>query len=951
MTDANGNGTYSTFIVGNNITASISVQFIENAPCSVSQNLVIPGCASPCLISNFVVGQRGASHTVEVRDFDFSPSNLDVLIGDTVHFVWTGAIAHTTTSDQFMGPNSWNSGLLSQGATYDLVIHDTGTFPYYCQPHGGPGGIGMSGVIHVMDTCDQESWLTNMSFDVTAGSPLGYNVFVDGVKITDTPVQYQDPVGSNEHIINLPGDGSWHLVTIQDLETGFCAYTTPVLTSICGAGCSVNNLTVNVGDNILHTVEVRDFDYFPKQITVGAGEKIKFVWTGEIPHTVTSDALTGPEVWNSGLLGEGAVYEVIINTPGVHPYFCIPHGGPNGIGMSGVITVLPECADNKQNVQANFEVTHGSIQGYNLFVDGHLYGNNPRHYDNRRGSNEVTIQYPADNNPHIFTIQDLENDICAASEFFTMGSCDTTECSLSGLDYFLGNGRRHEVQVRDFDYEPKNLQIELGDTIHFVWTGVIPHTVTSDAATGDDVFNSGLLGQGSEFDLVLSTKGSHPYYCIPHGAPGGIGMAGNINVVDPCDDGKVFVDFIFFANGPGSSYDVSNQNNTVINDRAYQPGGVQSFALELDAQGQTYDILVSDNGPSDCTGTISIDTLDCSDPCFLTFADFDYDINYSTLEVAFSADARGDISSWHWDFDDGTFSDQQNPVHVFSEARLYEVCLTIIDDNGCSDEFCDKIRLGADVCNASFNYQQQGLDFIFYNTSDVSNPLVAATWTFGDGVSSTQTDSSSHQFALGLYEVCITVTSTGCVDTYCEILDLTDSCLALDADYEIESDQNNPLSFQFTDISSGPVNSYLWGFGDGQISTTPDPLHEYAKTGVYTVCLLIMDQDGNCTDSDCRTLFVGTTSVNQEDVKMKKMMVYPNPSSTSNPKVQVSGFDPADLGKDASMIIYDINGSLILRQTIIPEVSNVIVLPSVAGVYYLQVQTRKNRYGTMVVIQ
>ena len=134
----------------------------------------------------------------------------------------------------------------------------------------------------------------------------------------------------------------------------------------------VVSLTANTGTNILHTIQVRDFDYFPIHITIGAGEKIRFVWTGDIPHTVTSDALTGPEVWNSGLLGTGAIYDLVIDTPGVHPYFCIPHGGPGGIGMSGTITVLPVCNDNQENVQLSFEVTNGSQAGYNVFVDGSL---------------------------------------------------------------------------------------------------------------------------------------------------------------------------------------------------------------------------------------------------------------------------------------------------------------------------------------------------------------------------------------------------------------------------------------------------------------------------------------------------------------------------------------------------------------------------------------------------
>ncbi len=949
VTDANGAGTYTTLIVGNNITSNITIQFIENTSCAASQSVVIPGCAGPCLISEFVVGQGGTMHTIEVKDFVFEPASLDVLIGDTVHFVWTGAIPHTTTSDQFMGPNSWNSGLLGQGATYDLVIGETGAFPYYCQPHGGPGGIGMSGVINVIDICEQEDWLTNMSFLVSAGSPLGYNVFVDGVKITDTPIQYDNPVGFNDEIISLPGDGAWHLVTIQDLETGFCAYTTPVLTSICGAGCSVINLAVNSGTNIIHTVEVRDFDYFPAEIVVGAGETIRFVWTGEIPHTVTSDAVSGPEVWNSGLLGEGATFDLIINTPGVHPYFCLPHGGPGGIGMSGVITVIAACADNNQNVKVNFDVTNGSLLGYNLFVDGVPFGNNPRQYQDRRGSNQVSIAHPADNGTHILTIQDLDNAICAASEFFTVGTCNA-DCELNDIDYFLGNGRKHEVLVRDFDYDPAQINVEVGDTIHFVWTGAIPHTITSDVAAGVNSFNSGLLGKGSEWDLVIISAGDHPYYCIPHGAPGGIGMAGTIHATDPCEDGNIFVDFRFFSEGTGASYDVTNHGTTVLNDQLYITGGIQRFALELPAQGQSHIIQVSDNGPDDCVISIALDSFDCSDPCFLVRSDFKYDINFSTQEVSFTDESKGNIVSWAWNFGDGFTSTERNPVHTFSQANLFQVCLTVTDANECAKTFCDKLSLGSDVCSAGFSYQQNGLEFVFHNTSDVSAPNVGATWTFGDGATSTQYDSTTHTYALGVYEVCVTVTSTGCVNTYCETLDLRDSCLALRADY-ISTNAGDPLHYQFTDQSGGPIGARLWGFGDGQISTDDNPYHQFSSIGVYTVCLLVLDNAGNCTDSDCRTLYVGTTSTGPLEVQMKKIIVVPNPISVSTPEVNIRGFDVNDIDQDAQVLVIDMLGRTIMKESVRLNENHDVKLPFATGTYFLQVVTAKNRYGAMVLIQ
>lgn len=67
--------------------------------------------------------------------------------------------------------------------------------------------------------------------------------------------------------------------------------------------------------------------------------------------------------------------------------------------------------------------------------------------------------------------------------------------------------------------------------------------------------------------------------------------------------------------------------------------------------------------------------------------------------------------------------------------------------------------------------------------------------------------------------------------------------------------------FQFTDQSTGssiltPVNNWSWDFGDGNSSTSQNPIHTYATGGNYTACLI--SSDGTCSDTTCQTLFVPT---------------------------------------------------------------------------------------------
>ena len=51
--------------------------------------------------------------------------------------------------------------------------------------------------------------------------------------------------------------------------------------------------------------------------------------------------------------------------------------------------------------------------------------------------------------------------------------------------------------------------------------------------------------------------------------------------------------------------------------------------------------------------------------------------------VIFEDKSRGEISSWHWDFGDGSTSEEQNPIHVYQEDGVqYTVTLTVSGPKG-----------------------------------------------------------------------------------------------------------------------------------------------------------------------------------------------------------------------------------------------------------------------------
>lgn len=77
----------------------------------------------------------------------------------------------------------------------------------------------------------------------------------------------------------------------------------------------------------------------------------------------------------------------------------------------------------------------------------------------------------------------------------------------------------HGVAIVGFAYEPATLAILEGDTVTIEASPT--HPLAGDAGT---------FGCAADCTLVLP-PGVHGYHCASHGAPGGIGMAGEITVV------------------------------------------------------------------------------------------------------------------------------------------------------------------------------------------------------------------------------------------------------------------------------------------------------------------------------------------------------------------------------------------------------------------------------------
>jgi len=78
-----------------------------------------------------------STHPVSIRNFAYSPKELEIQQGDKV--VWTSQddIAHTVTADS----GEFDSGDIVAGdPPFEYTFESAGEFKYHCEHHGGMTG-------------------------------------------------------------------------------------------------------------------------------------------------------------------------------------------------------------------------------------------------------------------------------------------------------------------------------------------------------------------------------------------------------------------------------------------------------------------------------------------------------------------------------------------------------------------------------------------------------------------------------------------------------------------------------------------------------------------------------------------------------------------------------------------------------------------------------------------
>lgn len=325
--------------------------------------------------------------------------------------------------------------------------------------------------------------------------------------------------------------------------------------------------------------------------------------------------------------------------------------------------------------------------------------------------------------------------------------------------------------------------------------------------------------------------------------------------VNFCDGGSI----VLTSNLTAGSYEWTNSNGEVI-------GTLSSIIV---SEEDIYRLSVT-QGTCSSYDFISVKKLASPEAGFQ--ASNDRICTGEVLALDNLSFATGDdlITSYLWDFGDGTTSPEVTPVKFYAYAGTFNISLEVTTENGCTDTFeheiiVDPLPVASFTADNSCEKTTIGLT----NSSSIADgTALDYYWTFGDGTVSTLDSPVKLYNEGGTYTITLeAISANGCrdvVDQTVEIHSLPKGTITFESDGESVSSICSGESVTFNNGSYAPGGgelTYTWEFGDGSVSELTSPDHTFFTPDLYTISLTRTTEDG------C------------EDVVNKQLRVYPSPVS------------------------------------------------------------------------
>ncbi|MFN6374602.1 MAG: PKD domain-containing protein, partial [Chitinophagia bacterium] len=217
--------------------------------------------------------------------------------------------------------------------------------------------------------------------------------------------------------------------------------------------------------------------------------------------------------------------------------------------------------------------------------------------------------------------------------------------------------------------------------------------------------------------------------------------------------------------------------------------------------------------------------------------------------------------SYFWEFGDGKTSTIINPTYGYNREGIYVIKLTATSQSGCGNS-TEKFILIQETPQTAFsvNRKQQCFnenEFVFLNSSTITDDQLTYKWHFGDNDSSELKDPTHRYLVSGTYIVTLTsYSSYGCSSVYRDTITVYESPVSsFMVNDSIQCFKGNSFSFDnLSTLNSGPIK-YTWNFGDSTLSFNKNASKSYNKADSFTVSLITESEFG-CIDTARKVILV-----------------------------------------------------------------------------------------------
>lgn len=360
-----------------------------------------------------------------------------------------------------------------------------------------------------------------------------------------------------------------------------------------------------------------------------------------------------------------------------------------------------------------------------------------------------------------------------------------------------------------------------------------------------------------------------------------------LDVIIPSNSSTGFIELNWSAATNATKYHVIRSLSPIENiSNGFLPlntTNLTSYNETISNSGTYYYVIVASNKTyvspvSNCESVI-VD--------FLPVANFTVNTTsiaeWGWVNFTYNGDEGDPSATYSWDFGDGHTSNEQNPIHQYTQNGTFTIILNVTDADGDKDilERSDYIIVSNNPPIATFIANITSIhigEWVEFNhTGVIGDGNLTYEWDFGDGFNSTEA-SPTHQYLLvGNYTVTLKVidadndtdiyTRPNYIGVYnnIPIANFTANITSIHIGGWIE--------FTYTGTHGDGNHIYMWIFGDGSNSTDANPTHQYHIGGTYTVSLMIMDADGD-NDTVIRVNYIAVHSETQNIPSFPVVLIF-----------------------------------------------------------------------------